>query len=119
MATDPMQKSWAAAVNIVFPNQPSDESNGRGTHMNISGMAMTKYAPNRAAALQLMEFLTTDIAQKMYAELNGEYPVNQNIAASNFLIKLGDFKRDTINLSEVAANRISAAKMVDRVRFND
>ncbi len=39
-----------------------------GTHMNISGVAMTKAAPNREAALQLMEFLASDEAQKIYAE---------------------------------------------------
>ena len=124
MARNDAQKAWADAVNVVFPNQA-----GRGTHLNISGMAMTKHAPNRDNALKLMEFLAGDKAQKMYAEVNGEYPVNEKIgekigigAHLNFLGALGSlgaFKRDTLALSEVAANRAEASKMADRVGYND
>lgn len=114
MAINDEQKAWHDAVNVVFPNQA-----GRGTHMNISGMAMTRYAPNRDEALALMEFLAGDKAQKMYAEVNGEYPVNEDIAISDYLKSLGDFKRDTLDLSRVAARRAAASKMVDRVGYND
>ena len=114
MASDDKQKAWADAVKVVFPNQ-----NDRGTHMNISGMAMTKHAPNRANALKLMEFLASDVAQKMYAEVNGEYPVNQSIALGAYLKSLGDFKRDTVALSLVAGNRTEASKIADRVGYND
>ena len=114
MASDDKQKAWADAVKVVFPNQ-----NDRGTHMNISGMAMTKHAPNRDNALKLMEFLASDVAQKMYAEVNGEYPVNQSIALGAYLKSLGDFKRDTVALSLVAGNRTEASKIADRVGYND
>ncbi len=114
MARNDTQKNWVNAVNVVFPNQGD-----RGTHMNISGMAMTKHAPNRANARRLMEFLAGERAQKMYAELNGEYPVNAAIDVGEYLRALGRFKRDTIALAAVAANRTDAAKMVDRVHFND
>lgn len=114
MVTDPKQKAWADAVNVVFPNQY-----GRGTHMNISGMAMTKHAPNRDNAIALMEFLAGDAAQSMYAEINGEYPVNENINISDYLKSLGAFKRDTVDLSQVAGNRAAASKIVDRVGYND
>ena len=114
MAKDDAQKTWLDAIRVVFPNQA-----GRGAHMNISGMALTRYAPNRDNALQLMTFLSGDRAQQMYAEVNGEYPVNQRIAIGAYLTALGDFKRDTTALSRVAANRAAAAKMVDRVGYND
>ena len=114
MATNDAQKAWADAVNVVFPNQA-----GRGTHMNISGMAMTRHAPNRDNARRLMEFLAGDTAQKMYAEVNGEYPVNEAIEVSDYLKSLGAFKRDTVALSRVAAQRAAASKMVDRVGYND
>ena len=113
MATDAKQKAWADAVDVVFPNQ-----GGRGAHMNISGMAMTKHAPNRANALALMEFLASARAQKMYAEVNGEYPVDKNIAAADFVKSLGTFKRDTLALSQVATRRAEASKMADRVGFD-
>lgn len=113
MAADAGQKAWFDALDVVFPNQDN-----RGAHMNISGMAMTRHAPNRGAARALMEFLAGDPAQRMYAEVNGEYPANPRIDAGEFLRALGDFKRDTVALSEVAALRAAASKMVDRVGFN-
>jgi len=114
MSINDEQKAWHDAVDVVFPNQAD-----RGTHMNISGMAMTRYAPNRGEALALMEFLAGAKAQEMYAEVNGEYPVNENIAISDYLKSLGDFKRDTLELARVAANRAAASKMADRVGYND
>jgi len=114
MAADDKQKAWFDAVDVVFPNQA-----GRGTHMNISGMAMTRHAPHRDEALALMEFLAGDRAQRMYAEVNGEYPVNPRIRVGGYLQSLGDFKRDGLDLSAVAANRGAASKMADRVGYND
>jgi iron(III) transport system substrate-binding protein len=69
MLQDEEQKTWADAVYINFPNQQD-----RGAHVNVSGVLMTKYAKNKAAALKLMEYLSADKAQQMYAELNMEYP---------------------------------------------
>ena len=114
MATNDEQKAWAEAVEVVFPNQ--DE---RGAHLNISGMAMAKHAPNRDNARKLMGFLAGDKAQKMYAEVNGEYPVNEDIGIGDYLKSLGTFKRDTLALTLVAANRAEAAKMADRVGYDD
>lgn len=114
MTRDPEQKAWADAVNVVFPNQQD-----WGTHMNISGMAMTKYAPNVDNAKKLMAFLASDKSQLMYAEVNGEYPVNDSIPLSGYLAELGEFKKDTLNLGEVAKLRGEASKMVDRVGYDN
>jgi len=114
MSINDEQKAWHDALTVVFPNQDD-----RGAHMNISGMALTRYAPNRAAAVALMEFLAGARAQEMYAEVNGEYPVNERIAIGGYLATLGDFKRDTLDLAAVAALRAQASKMVDRVGYND
>lgn len=114
MANDPKQKPWLDAIRVIFPNQ-----DGRGTHMNISGIAITRHAPNLQNARQLLEFLASRKAQKMYATTNGEYPVTENIRLSKYLRSLGDFKRDTLALAEIAALRTNASKMVDRVRYNN
>jgi ABC-type thiamine transport system substrate-binding protein len=74
MATNeknPEQKRWGAAIKPLFPN-----ANDRGSHVNISGMALAKHAPNKANALKLMDYLASDAAQKIYATANNEYPVN-------------------------------------------
>jgi iron(III) transport system substrate-binding protein len=114
MLSDPEQKAWADAVHLTFPNQGN-----RGTHVNISGMALTKSAPNKAAAIKLMEFLSEETAQSIYAEDNYEYPVNPDVAPSELVNSWGSFKSDEVSLAEIAKYRITAAKLVDKVGFDE
>ncbi len=114
MLNDPEQSSWAESVNVIFPNQAD-----RGTHMNISGMAMTKHAKNSDNALKLMEYLASAKAQKMYSEVNGEYPVQEGVEWSDQLKMWGEFKRDELDLADVASNRGEAIKMMDRVGYDN
>lgn len=79
-----------AVLGIVFPDQ-----DGRGTHVNISGAGVTRYAPNRAAAIRFMEYLTSEFAQRLFAEGNNEYPVVGK--ATGPIAALGDFKEDQVN----------------------
>lgn len=113
MADDPEQAAWADAVNVVFPNQDD-----RGTHMNISGVLMTKSAPNRDDALRLMEFMSSDDAQAIYAEANHEYPVKDGVPRSAIVSGWGEFDADKLPLSEVAAHRATASKLVDIVDYD-
>lgn len=113
MVNDPKQVSWAESVYINFPNQNTD-----GTHVNVSGMAMAKYAPNKDNALKLMEFLTGDVAQGMYAEVNYEYPVKPGVKRSELVASWGDFKADTLSLDEIADNHTKAIKLLDEVKFD-
>jgi iron(III) transport system substrate-binding protein len=66
-----------------------------------------------------MEFLASDEAQRIYAELNFEYPVKPGVAWSDRVKSWGDFKPDTISLGEVAKRIPLASEMVDQVRFNE
>lgn len=113
MWNEPEQRPWAEAVNIVFPNQDN-----RGTHVNVSGMVMAKYSPNKESAMTLMEFLTGDKAQQMYAEDNFEYPVKPGVEPSELVKSWGDFKMDEIPLAETAKHRATAVKLVDKVDFD-
>lgn len=113
MLADPEQAAWAESVNVIFPNQAD-----RGTHMNISGMAMTRYAKHQDNALKLMEYLASDQAQQMYSEVNGEYPVKEGVEWSQQLLMWGEFKRDELDLTDVAANRTEAILMMDRVGYD-
>ena len=111
---DPVQKEWAKSVNIIFPNQQ-----GRGAHVNVSGAAVTKSAKNKANAIRLIEFLSGDAAQKIYAETNFEYPVKPGVALHPMVASWGEFKADKAYLSKIANERSTATKMVDQVAFNN
>ncbi len=111
---EPEQQAWARSTRIIFPASP-----GMGTHVNISGMLMTKNAPNHANALKLMTFLASDKAQLLYAEGNFEYPVNPAVPAAEIVRSWGEFKADTLNVTEIARQEAAAAKLVDEVQFND
>ncbi|MDO6499681.1 Fe(3+) ABC transporter substrate-binding protein [Photobacterium sanguinicancri] len=113
MVNDEKQKSWAEAVYINFPGQKAS-----GTHVNVSGMAMAKYAPNKESAQKLMEFLTDDKAQQMYAEVNYEYPVKEGVKRSELVASWGDFDADTLSLEKVAEYHNAAIKLLDEVKFD-
>jgi len=113
MINDEKQKVWADAVNINFPNQKN-----RGAHVNISGVAMAKHAPNAANALALMEFLVSEQAQQMYAESNMEYPVRKGVKLSKLVASWGNFKSDDLSLETIAKNRKAAIMLIDKAQFD-
>lgn len=111
---DPEQKEWAASVKLLFPN-----AGDRGTHVNLSGMVMAKHAPNSENAVKLMEFLSTDRAQQVYAEVVYEYPLKEGVAVSERVKNWGELKPDSLSLAEVAKARKQASELVDKVGFDD
>ncbi|MBU9696255.1 Fe(3+) ABC transporter substrate-binding protein [Rhodobacteraceae bacterium HSP-20] len=113
MLKDPEQQAAAEAVRIDFPVFEGD-----GTHLNVSGIAMTKAAPNREAALKFMEWLSGDEAQRIYAETNSEFPVKPGVAKSELVASWGEFTPDSMALTEVAKLRPDALKLVEQVDFD-
>lgn len=113
MLTNKDQKAWADAVYIVHPNQ-----NDRGAHINVSGAAIAKYAPHKANAAKLIEFLASEKAQQAYATLNYEYPVNPKVKPAEMVASWGEFKEDALSLADVAKYRKDALKLVDKVKFD-
>lgn len=114
MLADEEQTTWANSVNLIFPNQDD-----RGTHMNISGVALTQSAPNKSNAIKLMEFLSSETAQAMYADVNHEYPVNQKVEASELVQSWGEFAYDKLPLAEIAEQRTIASKLADEVNYDN
>jgi iron(III) transport system substrate-binding protein len=109
----PEQQKWAEAVKVLFPDR-----DGRGTHVNISGIAMARYAPNSDNALKLMEFLVSREAQRIYAEDNFEYPVVADVPVSDRVKSWGELKADKLALDKIAALRKKASELVDKVGFD-
>jgi iron(III) transport system substrate-binding protein len=101
-----------AAVGVVFPNQ-----GGRGTHINVSGAGVTAHSPNRANAVRLIEFLSSDEAQRLYAEGNQEYPVKPGIGMSRVLQSWGEFEADPLPLARLGELNAQAVMVSDRARW--
>jgi iron(III) transport system substrate-binding protein len=105
----PEDREVAAKCGVVFPNQAN-----RGTHVNISGGAVARYAPNRAAAVKFLEYLVSPQAQRYFADGNSEYPVVAGVGLSAELASLGPFKEDQLNARVYAQNNAEALRIMDR-----
>lgn len=114
MLSDPEQKPFADQVRIDFP-----VFEGGGAHLNVSGVAMTKAAPNREAALKFMEWLSSDEAQRIYAETNHEFPVKPGVPRSELVQGWGEFTPDNVTLSDVAAARPAALRIMEEIDFDN
>ncbi len=97
-------------IGVFFPNQDTN-----GTHINISGAALTKHSVNTEAAIQLLEFLTGEEAQNDYASANYEYPVNEAVEPSDLLKRFGEFKIQDIDLSLLGEYNDEAVKLFNEV----
>ncbi len=112
-STKPEDQKAIANVGIVFPNQTSF-----GTHVNIAGGAVARYAKNRDAAVRFLEYLASDQAQVYFADGNNEWPVVASVKVTNPALQtLGNFKRENIPASVVGLNQVKIQQMLDRVGF--
>ena len=110
----PDQKRWGDAINAVMPRFKDG-----GTHVNASGAAVAKNAPNKANAVKLLEYLVTDAAQDAYARVNFEYPVKAGAPVDSIIASLGKLVADTTPLTEIARNRRKASLLSDKVGFDN
>lgn len=111
-SSNPEEVKVAENVGVFFPNQ-----DGEGTHINVSGAGITKYSKNKDNAIQLIEFLSSEKAQKQYAEANFEYPVNTNVEPSDLLKSWGTFKPQNINLSKLGEYNSKAMEIMNEVNW--
>jgi iron(III) transport system substrate-binding protein len=99
------------SVGVFFPNQGADES---GSHINVSGIGLAKNAPNKENAIKLMEFLTSESAQKTYTNTSYEYPANPNVEPNEIVKNWGAFKKDILDLNQLGVFRNKAIEIFDK-----
>lgn len=109
---DATDRDTAKKVGIAWPAQDS-----YGTHVNVSGIGLTKHAKNKDNAVKLMEFLSTQSSQTWYAQANSEYPVSQEAQWSEVLKNFGQFKADDISMSILGENNAKAVRLMDRASW--
>jgi iron(III) transport system substrate-binding protein len=113
-AGGPDQKKWGDAINVIMPSF----TNG-ATHVNASGAAIAKNAPNRDNAVKFLEFLVSDEGQKILTQENFEYPVKAEAPINPIIAALGPLKPDTISISDIAKHRKAASLLVDKIGFDN
>jgi len=112
-SSKPEDKAVSERIGVVFPNQST-----WGTHVNIAGAAVARHAKNREAAVRFLEYLSSDTAQRYFADGNNEYPVVASAATENpALASLGRFKAENVPIGQVGANTAAVQQMLDRVGF--
>lgn len=114
MTKNPKQKAWADATRVILPTFKDG-----GTHVNVSGVVLTKNAPNKANAMKLIEWLGGEKAQHLYADSVHEYPLRDGVAINPIIASYGTLKPDSLPLAKIAHFKKAAATLVDKVGFNN
>ena len=99
------------AVSVFFPNQGDGE---RGAHINVSGIALTKNAPNKENAIELIKYLTSVEGQETYVNNSYEYSVNPNVKPDEIVQAWGEFKKDPVDLNMLGVKRDEAIRIFDK-----
>jgi iron(III) transport system substrate-binding protein len=107
-----MKKNPKLPLAIFWPNQDNS-----GVHVNISGAGVTKYAHHPQAAIKLLEFLSSEKAQNLFADVNMEYPVNSKVKTDPAVAAWGSFKQNTINVNKAGELQAEAVKLMDRAGY--
>ena len=104
------ERKAGEAVSVFFPNQGENQT---GTHINVSGMGITKNAPNPENAIKLINYLLSEEAQKTYVRNSYEYSVNKNVEPSEIVQKWGDFRIDSLDLNNLGVYREDAIEVFE------
>jgi iron(III) transport system substrate-binding protein len=108
------QKQWGDAIDVVLPT-----FSGGGTHVNVSGAVLAKHAPNRDAAVKLLEYLVSEEAQAIYASVDYEYPVRAGVRIDPIIASFGALTPDPLPLTEIAKHRRAASLLAERIGFDN
>lgn len=107
-----MQKDPKLPLAVFWPNQKKG-----GAHVNISGAGITRHGKHPQPAIQLLEFLSSEKAQNLFADVNMEYPANPNVKVDAFVASWGDFKQNPMNLAKAGELQTAAVKLMDRAGY--
>lgn len=107
-----MDKNPKLPIGIFWADQK-----GKGTHVNVSGAGVTKYAKNEKGAVRFMEWLSSEKAQNLFADVNMEFPVNPKVKPDAKVAAWGSFKQNLINVSNAGTRQAEATMLMDRMGY--
>ena len=109
----PADQEVVSKVGYIWPNQATS-----GTHMNVSGGGVAKHAPNKAAAIQFLEYLASDQAQQYFADGNNEWPVVAGVKIDNPALKaLGPYQVEKVSVAAIGRNQVAAQRILDQAGY--
>ncbi|MFA5490221.1 MAG: extracellular solute-binding protein [Candidimonas sp.] len=109
-------RAWGDAIKVIRPHFAGTSG---GTHVNITGAALAKNAPNKDNAVLFLEYLVSPAAQEVYANANYEYPVREGVKVDPVIAAWGPLKVDELSVVEIAKHRKQASELVDKVGFDN
>ena len=107
------KKNPTIPIALYWPNQSTG-----GVHVNVSGAGIVAASKNKPQAVAFLEWLSTESAQQIFADINMEYPVNPNVPVNPTVASWGSFKQNEINLANAGENQAAAIQLMDRVGYN-
>ena len=107
-----LKKDPSIPLALFWSNQKSN-----GVHVNISGAGLVTYTKHKTAAISFLEWLSSEKAQKLFADANMEYPVNPAVEVHPFVASWGEFKQNPINLEKAGALQADAIRLMDRAGY--
>lgn len=107
-----MKKTPELPLAIFWPNQ-----NNSGVHVNVSGAGVTKFSRNSQAATKLLEYLSSEKAQNLFADVNMEFPANPEVKSDETVASWGDFEQNSLNLAKAGELQTAAIKLMDRAGY--
>ncbi|HRH81677.1 MAG TPA: Fe(3+) ABC transporter substrate-binding protein [Thiobacillaceae bacterium] len=111
-----MEKKPNLPLAVFWPNQ-SLKSRDAGVHVNVSGAGVTRHAKHEKEAVRLLEWLSSDKAQNLYADENMEYPANPRVKWDARVTSWGSFKQNLINVAEAGKLQAKAVMLMDRAGY--
>lgn len=109
-SSDPAEVEVGEKIGLVFPSLA-----GGGTHVNVSGAGVTTHAPNRAEAIELLEYMTGTDAQRYIASANYEYPVNPAVPPAQIVASWGELNEARTPLGVLGELGDEATRIFDAV----
>lgn len=107
-----MEKKPNLPLGIFWANQQ-----GSGVHVNVSGAGITKHAKHDKEAVKLLEWLSSEKAQNLFADANMEFPVNAKVKPDPVVAAWGSFKQNPINVAKAGELQAAAVKLMDRAGY--
>lgn len=106
---DPEEVKVADSIGVFYPNQETN-----GTHVNISGIGLTKHSKNKENAIKLIEYITGVEAQEFLSANNYEFPVNPEAKQAELLESWGEFKMQKLDFDTLGEHNQKAIEIFNK-----